>query len=427
VNIARHSIEPMRVAHLLRKYNPTEWGGTETAVYRLLEGLRAHEVSSVVYCPRVEGQSRAPDPFTAAGIEVKRFPASVPVWGISQEQRAQLVAVGGNLLSFRLLTDLLREPNLSLIHAHTHNRLGGIALTAARRRKLPLVLTLHGGVLDLPAQAEQYLVQPLRGGIEWGKVFGWLFRSRRVLQDADAVLTCNPTEARLLQQKFPGKRILTQPHGVRAADYELDYREAARDAFPALAGKPFLLVIGRIDPAKNQRWMVEQAPDLAARFPELRIVFAGACTNAAYGRELEAEIARRDLNERVILTGGLPPADPRLIGLTQLAQAVVLPSLTETFGLVILEAWAAGTAVISSRTSGACAMIRQDENGWLFDLERPEGFHEAVGQALTKPLARKSFVSAGRALVQAQYDTAVLSEQVKKLYAELIEEKTCAT
>ena len=43
----------MRVAHILRKYNPAEWGGTETAVQRLLDGLRAHEVDSIVYCPLV--------------------------------------------------------------------------------------------------------------------------------------------------------------------------------------------------------------------------------------------------------------------------------------------------------------------------------------------------------------------------------------
>ena len=44
----------MQVAHLLRKYNPLEWGGTETAVKRLLDGLRSNGVASKVFCPDLE-------------------------------------------------------------------------------------------------------------------------------------------------------------------------------------------------------------------------------------------------------------------------------------------------------------------------------------------------------------------------------------
>jgi alpha-maltose-1-phosphate synthase len=413
----------IRTAHLLRKYHPAEWGGTETAVHRLLDGLRAHGTGAVVYCPRIDPPPAESDPLAADGFQIKRFPCSVPVWGISKEQRKQLISVGGNLLSFRLLGSLLREKNLSLIHAHTHNRLGGIALTVCKLRRIPLVVTLHGGVLDLPAQARDYLLQPLKGGIEWGKIFGFLFQSRRVLEQADALLTCNETEARLLQQKYPRQRVIAQPHGVRAADYEQDARNTARRAFPEIAGHPFLLMIGRIDPAKNQGWVVAQMPELARRFPEMRLVIAGACTHAAYGRELEQEICRRGLQGRVLLTGGLPPRDPRLVGLMQLAQAVVLPSITETFGLVIIEAWAAGTAVISSRTSGAQALVREGENGWLFDLGNPAGFHDAAAQALTKPMLRNRFAAAGRELVKAKFDTTVLGGQVKKIYEELIKEK----
>src|SRR5438094_7427405 len=105
----------MRVVHLLRKCDPAEWGGTETAVQRLMEGLREHGVESVVFCPRVDAapergvhaaspferrgvsenpgascaanakrrERRAPtlsDPLAAAGWPVRRFRACVPVW-----------------------------------------------------------------------------------------------------------------------------------------------------------------------------------------------------------------------------------------------------------------------------------------------------------------------------------------------------------
>src|SRR5687767_12959937 len=122
----------MYVAHLLRKYNPAEWGGTETVIQQLFDGLRRHGVESVVYCPAI-GHTRVRDPLAEAGCEVKRFRACVPIFGISLEQRRQMVAVGGNLLSFDLLRMLWAERKFSVIHSHTLGRIGGVGLTIARR------------------------------------------------------------------------------------------------------------------------------------------------------------------------------------------------------------------------------------------------------------------------------------------------------
>src|SRR5438270_6180480 len=52
----------LRVAHVLRKFNPDEWGGTETAVQRLFDGLSEHEIQNVMYCPRLEN-GPAQEPF----------------------------------------------------------------------------------------------------------------------------------------------------------------------------------------------------------------------------------------------------------------------------------------------------------------------------------------------------------------------------
>ncbi|MDB6028118.1 MAG: hypothetical protein JWM68_4341 [Verrucomicrobiales bacterium] len=412
----------MQVAHLLRKYNPAEWGGTETAVKRLLDGLRFHGIENVVYCPRLH-QSLTFDPLAETGCEIKRYNAFVPVWGISPEQKKQLVSVGGNLMSLDLPAALMAEKNLSVIHTHTGNRLGGIALTVARKKKIPLVASIHGGVLDLPEQTKEYLRKPLEGGVEWGKVFGLFLRSRQVLEQADAIITCNRREAELLRAKFPEKRIVVQAHGVPADIYARPQRQAALEAFPQLTGKQVLLAVGRLDPVKNQKWLVEQFPRIVAKFPNTVLVLAGSCTDAAYGDQLNRTICELGIERQILLTGGLPPGDPRLIGLFQMADAVLLPSISETFGLVILEAWAAGTAVISSRTSGALEMVEVGKNGWLFDLDNPAGFHSAVDEALSNQGLATRFAAAGQALVKEKFDTNVLAAQVKKLYEELIKEK----
>lgn len=423
----------MRVAHLLRKYNPAEWGGTETVIHQLFGALRSHGVESVVYCPRLgaNGQGNGAhgnghvvrDPLADAGCLVTRFNACLPVWGISEERRRQMISVGGNLLSLDLLRTLWASRGYTVIHAHTMGRIGGAGLTVARRKKIPFVLTIHGGVYDLPESMRKSFSQPQGNGWEWGKPFGLLLRARGVLTEADAILTCNPREAELVRERHPDRRVIVQPHGVHAQLYETDHREAARAAFPQIRGRDVLFSLGRIDPVKNQAWVVEQMPAVLQRHPNAMLVFAGACTDEVYGRNLEKRIAELGLSERVLLTGKLPPADPRLIGLMQEARVAILQSISETFGLVILEAWAAGAPAISSRTSGAKALIEHGKTGWLFDLERPEEFHAAVDAIMKRPQEELRPIREAAKSRVADYDVRTLGGRIKNLYQELREER----
>jgi glycosyltransferase involved in cell wall biosynthesis len=153
------------------------------------------------------------------------------------------------------------------------------------------------------------------------------------------------------------------------------------------------------------------------------LVLAGPCTDEAYGNDVDRTIERLGLGDSVRLTGKIPPGDPRLIGLMQQSRVMLLPSLSETFGLVILEAWAAGTAVISSRTSGAKALVEHGENGWLFDLTKPQEFHAGIDQTLGNSEWRARSITQGTERVVSEYDATVLTARMKQLYEHLIEKK----
>jgi alpha-maltose-1-phosphate synthase len=190
-----------------------------------------------------------------------------------------------------------------------------------------------------------------------------------------------------------------------------------------VVGRDVLLSVGRIDPVKNQGWLVEQVAELVRRHPKALLVLAGACTDEAYGVALDKRIDALGLRQHVLLTGKLPPADPRLIGLMQEARVALLQSLSETFGLVILEAWAANTPAVSSRTSGASALIEDGKTGWLFDLDRPAGFHAAIDTVFANPAVVREVTSAARERMIANYDTRVLAARLKSLYEELGEKQ----
>ena len=413
----------MRTIHLLRKLNPAEWGGTESAMQRLFEGLGRRGVDAVAYCPRIEGASDDM-PAMPANCEVRRFRAIVPVMGVSRQCRNRLISMGGNLMSFDLIPSLLRERPVSVIHTHALGRIGGIGLTIARYRRLPFVVSIHGGAFDLPNTIRRSLNEPARG-FEWGKLFGWLLKSRQLFRDADAILTCNETEADFLREAYPQRRIIVQPHGVPLALYQTDQRQAAQAAFPAIRDRQVLLNVGRIDPVKNQDWLLERTPEILQRYPRALLVLAGACTDDVYGQAIKGKIQHLGLGNHVLLTGGLPSDDPRLIGLYQQARAVVLPSLSETFGLVILEAWAAGTPVLSSRTSGPSSLIAHGRNGWLFDLDQAQSFHQALSCTLGNPKRARDMAAQGT-LVSRRHSLDAVADALKTLYEQVIQEKRCA-
>src|SRR5260221_5627372 len=162
----------MRVVHLLRKCDPAQWGGTEMAVQRLTEGLARIDVTPIVYCPRPSSGAN-PTSLADMGCVLKLFNTLVPVLGISREMKAQMTSVGGNLISFDLPLRLSREPEISLIHTHTLGRLGGIAAREARRRGIPFVMSIHGGLLDMPSALHDGFQRAPSAGLDWGKAFGW--------------------------------------------------------------------------------------------------------------------------------------------------------------------------------------------------------------------------------------------------------------
>ena len=409
----------MKAVHVLRKWDRSEWGGTETAMERMFAGLSEQGVDSVLYCPRV---ARAKDSVEAP--QIRRFRAFVPVVGISRQRRRQMVSVGGNLMSFDLASSLWKEREAAVIHTHTLGRIGSIARVVSRRRRVPFVVSIHGGVLDLPQNIRDAFNAPTRGGLEWGRVFGWLLGARHLFRDADCIITCNEKEAALLRKRY--KRVFVQPHGVPVELYQKNHREAARSAIPQISGRKTLLCVGRVDPIKNQHWLLDQASAIFQKHPDTLLILAGPCTDEPYGERVQRRIKELGLGNKVVLTGGLPSNDPVLIGLMQEAAAVVLPSLSETFGLVVLEAWAAGAVVLSSRTSGPSALIRHGENGWLFDLENPDSFHLAVNDSLGDAARARRMASAG-AVVSQRHSLASVASSLKSLYEELVREKQCAT
>jgi len=411
------------IIHVPRRFVAHEWGGTETVVLEISKHQRAagfnpRIITSMALADR--------DHDEISGIPVDRYPHLYPFFGLSTAARAAMDKKGGNLLSLSLLRALIREPDVRLYHAHALKRLGGSVRTAARWRKKPYVVSLHGGIFDVPAAELDDLTKPIQGKIEWGKPFGALVGARKVLEDADHVICVGESEAQKAKATLPHDRVSYLPNGVDCQRFTTGEGRRFREHFHIPADAFLVVNISRIDSQKNQLGLLEAFARFHATTPNARLVMIGPETQPAYGDKLRAFIAANHLGESATIIPGLSNESGLLIDAYHAADAFVLSSRHEPFGIVVLEAWCAGRAVVVSRVGGLQTLVREGETGFFFDPDSPDAAAQLAAHlnALHEdPALRERVGEAGRAEAAAHYDWTRIGARLEEIY-QMAEENT---
>jgi glycosyltransferase involved in cell wall biosynthesis len=360
---------------------------------------------------------------TIAGVAVRRFPYSYPFLGLSAEDRRDMDKKGGNLLSLSLLLGLLREPGVDVLHAHTGKRVGGVVRTAARRRGIPYVVTLHGGFFEVPKGEMDQMLAPIKNRPEWGRVFGALLGARRVLEDAAAVVCVGGDEYAAAKAKLPGQRVELVPNGVDCDAFAQGDAVGFRVAHGIAADRRIILCVSRIDYQKNQIGLVEALPAVALRVPEAHLVLIGPVTVAGYRDRLLARVEELGLTDRVTLIPGLRPDDPMLPGAYHAAEVFCLPSLHEPFGIVILEAWAAGRPVVAARVGGIPSFTCDGEDILHVAPDDVADLAEGLLRVLCDPGLAAHIAETGKAKARRDYAWSAIAARLVDLYRELPRER----
>lgn len=205
--------------------------------------------------------------------------------------------------------------------------------------------------------------------------------------------------------------------GVEHALFGPGDQRGARAAIGMPHDVPMLLFVGRIQPLKG--------PDVAIRAldelhrPDARLVIVGG----ASGSEGDGEVARAHqlvdelgLHDRVRF---VPPQPHHILSsYYRAADVVVVPSRSESFGLVALEAAACGIPVVASAVGGLQSLVDHGETGYLVPDRDPRAFADAIGRILDDPLlaASMSVASAARA---SRYTWGFAAARLRRLYSDL--------
>ena len=235
---------------------------------------------------------------------------------------------------------------------------------------------------------------------------------------ADAICVSCTEEAKQLTRLYgtpPGRLEIVAP-GVQHAFFAPGERRGARRAL-GLGDHPVLLFVGRIQPLKGVDVAVRALAHL--RRPDAMLVVVGGASGVEGGEEvekLEALVDELDVRERIRF---VPPQPHHLLSsYYRAADVVLVPSRSESFGLVALEAAACGTPVVASAVGGLLTIVDHGHTGFLVPGRDPEVFAAYAEELLHNDrLAWEMSVSAAHRA--AGYTWSVAAARLRRLYADL--------
>ncbi|MBV9365929.1 MAG: glycosyltransferase family 4 protein [Solirubrobacterales bacterium] len=346
--------------------------GAETVTLDLLTRLPS-SIEPVLACP----PGRLADEARAEGIPVN------PIGGVSASLRlhyantprgvAQLVRMGRDIRA------LARDRRADLVHATSIR--AGLAACLPPGPRAPVAVSLHDCLPPGPASTV----------------------TRRLVDARAAVVfanSCYTARAwRPAERSGPPLRVVYP--GIDLARRAAGDRDAARARMGVSGAGPILGVAAQITPWKGQATAIRALRGVRERLPGAQLVLAGEpkfverttrYDNSAYLRELQLLVAALGLESAVHFLGQREDMPTVMAAI----DALLVPSTEEPFGLVVVEAMAAGTPVVATTNGGPAEIIRDGIDGRLAPPCDAERWATTVCDVLLDPTVRDRIIHAGR-------------------------------
>ncbi|KRE60064.1 D-inositol-3-phosphate glycosyltransferase [Nostocoides sp. Soil756] len=313
------------------------------------------------------------------GVVVRHVPAG-PYEGLSKEDLpGQLCAFAAGMMRVAAFA-----PPGYYDLVHTHYWLSGqVGWLAADRWAVPLVHTMH----TMARVKNLHLAdgdEPEPRGREIGEA--------QVVEAADRLVANTEREARELVDLYDADpaRVAVVAPGVDLTTFSPGSQAAARAALGVRPDAVLLLFVGRIQPLKGPDVLLRAAAELVRRQPGLRDRLVVAVLGGASGVGARTPMGLADLAARLGIADAVrfvPPADrPTLAQWYRAADLLAVPSHSESFGLVAVEAQACGTPVVAADVGGL--PIAVGDAGLLVDGHDTADWATALGRLVLDPTLR---------------------------------------
>ena len=363
----------MKIAILTWNYPPKQTGGTEIATQNLAGALsrKGHEI--MVVTTRDAG---LPEKSTREGFRVHRV----------RSLRPKLLKYA--FFCFSALK-LLRRFNPDIIHAQAM-WMGLPAFICKLVIKRPYIFWARG--LDV------YSPRLFKGPL-----------SKLVLRNAAAVIALTENLKKKMQEMY-NRDIFVIGNGVDIEKFGTWSKEAARAELNIKESEQVVIFVGSLIPVKGVQYLVEAMNTVIQHFPEARLLLVGDGEEREY---LEKLADKLNLAEHITFIGRV--ANQRVPEYLVASDLFVLPSLSEGFPNVILEAMAAGLPIVTTNVSGLSEIVKDGENGFVVETRNPQQLAEKISLLLSDTELRNRFSVNNRSEAEQNSWEAVV-EKLEKVY-----------
>ncbi len=380
----------MKILEATIRYYPAV-GGVEEYVQQLSEGLvrRGEQVTVFTsdlarHTGRLLKVTDAPDTFR--DVRIKRS-YTIPV-----HCRDYSIMPG-------IFPAMLREKP-DLIHGHCFMSFPmDAARLVARMKRIPFVFNPYFTQLSIPSS------------------LGYFYRRTlgRAAMEADAVVVISEFERRMIEEAgFRTKRFALIPPGI---DVEKNNR-VTHNIYDRLGikGRRVVLFVGRIDVNKGIDVLIRAAANLVKDFPDVLFVIAGDDFGCRPSLQRLAE--EKKIEKQVLFTGRL--SRPDLISAFKNAHIFAFPSLYEAFGIVLIEAMAAGLPVVAGDSTAIPYVVENGRTGLLFPAGNVAALTDALRELLQNDRLRTTLAGEGRRYAVSTYSWQKTIDATHKLYESLL-------
>jgi len=288
---------------------------------------------------------------------------------------------------------------------HTHGLwlpLGRDARIVAERRSIPLVISPHG-------MLEPYSINRSR----LKKRIARLLYESRNLKAADCFLATAPQEANNLRAIGITQAIGVVGIGLNAQDYLQQADDAMMaKSFPKIADRKILLFMSRIHPKKGLLKLASIWGRLGPAHEDWVLVIAGP-DELGHEAEVKQAISDAGVTHQTLFVG--PVQGEHKQQLLAASDLFVLPTFSENFGIVVAEALASGSPVLTTDAT-PWHELNSASCGWLTSVEESE-IEKALAEALALPGAsRHQMGERGQKLIQEKYSWPAIGQQLADIY-----------
>lgn len=302
------------------------------------------------------------------------------------------------------LKPTIQRLNLDLIHVHSPFLLGRVGARYARRLGIPLVFTFH----TLYDQYVHYVPFARSFTKELAQRI-----SRDFCNQCDLVLVPTGVIGDYLRGIGVRTPVSKVPTGIKVVEFQSGDREWLRKRFTIAPRDRVLIFVGRLGQEKNIGFLLESFFLVNREINDTTLVLVGGGPEE---EELKNKAAELGIGERVVFTGTLPPRD--VINCYAGSDLFVFSSVTETQGIVITEAKAAGLPVVAVGAYGVSEMVEGGTDGYLTDPD-PVQFASKVCHILNNETLREEMSRRAR-LNAEKFSSANCTAKLVDCYLELL-------